>query len=71
MKVEELLEAIGCIDTKLLLEAEKVADNKLPKKIMFRKTIKQDYTGGKEMKNKNKNCLYRGFLLFICVCMLI
>lgn len=28
----ELLEAIGCIDVNLLLEAEKVSDNKSPKK---------------------------------------
>ena len=32
MKAEELLEAIGCIDTNLLQEAEKVLDYKLPKK---------------------------------------
>lgn len=32
MKAEELLEAIGCIDTNVLQEAEKVSDYKLPKK---------------------------------------
>ena len=32
MKAEELLEAIGCIDTKLLLEAEKVSDEELSEK---------------------------------------